>query len=163
MKYLGREPMKNEAEAVEFINKINTSIQSNESILWGICLLSNPETIIGTICLWNIIPEHYRSQTGYVLHPDYWGKGYMNEALGAMLEFGFTKLDLHSIEAQLTPNNTASLNVLERAGFTREGYFREDFFFRGEFFDTLSYSILKQDWESQQKSKTNNGKGSFAG
>ena len=143
MRYIGREPTKTIAGAEEFINKINKNIDENDAILWGITLLNDPSTIIGTICFWNIKKEHYRSEIGYVLHPDHWGKGIMKEAINSVVEFGFSVLGLHSVEAQLNPENLASSYVLERTGFIKEGYLREDFYFNGKFSDTAIYSRLK--------------------
>src|SRR5215212_9501465 len=83
LRYLGREPATSIKEAEEFIEKINKSIDENESILWGIALFREPAIIIGTICLWNFKKEHYRAEIGYLLHPAHWGKGIMKEAINA--------------------------------------------------------------------------------
>jgi len=77
-----------------------------------------------------------------MLDPDFWGKGIMKEALLAAIDFGFNQMNLHSIEAHINPDNTASGMLLEKVGFVREAYFKEDFFFRGEFIDTAIYSLL---------------------
>jgi len=143
LRYLGKEPAKTIEEAEEFIRKINKNIDENESILWGITLLSDPEVIIGTICLWNFQKEHYRVEIGYILHPDHWGKGIMKEAIKAVVDFGFNSLGLHSMEALLSPENIASSAVLESNGFVKEGHLKESFYFNGQFSDTAIYSRLK--------------------
>lgn len=143
LRFLGREPAKSVAEAEEFIGKINKNIDENESILWGITLLSDPATIIGTICLWNFQKENFRGEIGYVLHPAHWRKGIMKEAINCVVDYGFTILKVHSIGALLSSNNTASSAVLESTGFVKEGHLRENYYFRGEFTDTLIYSRLK--------------------
>lgn len=143
LRYIGREPTKTIAEAEEFINKINKAVDENESILWGIAFLNEPSTIIGTICIWNFQTEHYRGEIGYILHPDHWRKGLMKEAINAVVDYGFSILGLHSIEAQLNPENKGSSAVLESTGFTKEGHLKENFYFNGEFRDTAIYSKLK--------------------
>src|SRR5215204_1336893 len=143
LRYIGREPTKTIAEAEEFINKINKVIDENESILWGITFLNEPSTIIGTICLWNFKKEHYRGEVGYILHPDHWRKGIMKEAINAIVDYGFTVLGLHSIEALLNPENIASSSVLESTGFIKEGHLKESFYFKGNFKDEAIYSRLK--------------------
>lgn len=143
LRFLGREPAKSVTEAEEFIGKINKGIEENESILWGIAFVNKPETLIGTICLWNLQKENYRGEIGYILHPEHWRKGIMKEAIDCVVDYGFTILKLHSIEAQLSSGNLASAAVLEKTGFTREGHLRENHYFRGEFSDTLIYSRLK--------------------
>ena len=143
LRYLGREPTASITEAEEFIGKINKGIDENEAILWGITFLDNPSVVIGTICLWNIQKENLRGEIGYVLHPDFWGKGIMTEAINCVNEYGFNVLDLHSIEGVITPANIASAVVLERTGYVKEGHLKESFYFRGEFSDRIIYSRLK--------------------
>lgn len=144
MKYIDREKPESEEEALNFIRKINTSIENNECVLWAIALEEEPDTLIGTIGFWRIIHQHYRAEIGYMLHPDLWGKGIMKEALLAAADFGFKTMKLHSIEAHINPENTASGLLLEKAGFVREAYFKEDYYFRGKFLDTAIYSLLEK-------------------
>jgi len=143
LRYIGREPTKTITEAEEFINKINKSVDVNESILWGISFLNDPSLIIGTICFWNIQKEHYRAEIGYILHPDHWRKGIMKEAINAVVDYGFSILGLHSIEALLNHENIGSSSVLESTGFIKEGHIKENFYFNGKFSDTAIYSKLK--------------------
>ena len=143
LRYLGREPTATITEAEEFIGKINKGIDENEAILWGIALLENPSVVIGTICLWNIQKENLRAEIGYMLHPDFWGKGIMTEAINCVNDYGFTVLELHSLEGVTTPANIASAVVLEKAGYVKEGHLKECFYFRGKFSDRIIYSKLK--------------------
>jgi len=142
LRYLGREPAKSVKEVEEFISNVNKSADENENILWGIALLNEPSKIIGTICLWNFKEENYRSEIGYILHPGHWGKGIMKEAINCVVDYGFNKLKLHSIEALLSPENVASSSVLEKTGFVKEGHLKEYFYFKGKFSDTAIYSRL---------------------
>ena len=75
-------------------------------------------------------------------------KGVMTEALGAMLDFGFTRMGLHSVEAQIHPANSGSRRVLEKLGFVQEGYFRENFLdpVEARFTDTAVFSLLSATW-----------------
>jgi|SRR5215203_1425422 len=143
LRYIGREPAKTIIEAEEFINKINKAADENESILWGIAFLNEPSAVIGTICFWNLKPEHYRGEIGYMLHPDHWRKGIMKEAINAVVNYGFMVLGLHSIEALLDPANIASSSVLESTGFIKEGHLKESLYFNGAFKDEAIYSRLK--------------------
>ncbi|HEX2683078.1 MAG TPA: GNAT family protein, partial [Ferruginibacter sp.] len=125
-----------------FIEKINTSVDKHESILWAISLAEDPANMIGTICFWNIQPDNYRAEIGYMLHPKHWNKGLMKEAVKAVVDHGFNIIKLHSIEGHINPVNLVSGIVLEKCGFTREAYFRENFYFRGKFFDSAVYCRL---------------------
>ena len=142
MKYIDREKPKSMDEALAFIKLVNANIDKNEAIMWAIALQDNPDKLIGNICFWRIINAHYRSEIGYMLHPHFWNKGIMKEALLAVTDYGFNKMKLHSIEAHINPGNAASGAVLEKIGFIREAYFKEDYFFRGEFIDSAIYSLL---------------------
>ena len=143
LRYLGKEPAKTIAEAEEFISKINKAADENDSILWGITFLNDASTIIGTICLWNFKKENYRSEIGYILHPDHWRKGIMKEAINIVVDYGFS-IGLHSIEALLSPENIASSSVLESTGFVKEAHLKESFYFNGKFTDSAIYSRLNK-------------------
>ena len=66
----------------------------------------------------------------------------MRAALAAILTIGFERMGLHSVEANVDPANRASLRLLGRLGFLQEGYFRENFFFDGRFYHTVTFSLL---------------------
>jgi ribosomal-protein-alanine N-acetyltransferase len=142
IRYLNKVPAKNLQEAKDFIKDIHEYIRDNESILWGIALKDSPAKIIGTICLWQFQKEHYRAEIGYVLHPEQWRKGIMKEAILKVIDYAFNTLQLHSLAGMIDPANAASAAILESTGFTREGYFKEDFYFKGKFYDTAVYSRL---------------------
>lgn len=122
---------------------ISESICAGETIMWGITLKNNPGKLIGNICFWNIQKEHYRAEIGCTQHPSFWRQGFMKEAINKITGYGFTNMQLHSIEALLSADNTASAAVLEATGFVKEGYLEENFYFRGNFSDTIIYSRLQ--------------------
>lgn len=144
LQYLGRPPARDLDEVSRFLEQIDANIRDGEGILWGIVLKDAPAKLVGTICYWNMQKAHYRSEMGYLLDPQHWKKGYMREAMLKVLEYGRNTLQLHSVEARLTPQNTASSAVLEATGFVKEAHFREDFFYNGRFEDTLVYSKIIQ-------------------
>jgi RimJ/RimL family protein N-acetyltransferase len=73
----------------------------------------------------------------------------MQEALGALLDFGFGELDLNRIEADIDPRNGASARTLERLGFKKEGYLRERWIVGEEVSDTAIYGLLRREWRGQ--------------
>ena len=144
LEYLDREPATTLEEAELWIQKINTLEKNNEAVTWAITL--KPDNILaGTICFWNITKEHYRAEIGYALHPDHQGKGIMQEAMTNVLEYGFKIMKLHSVEANVNPNNSSSIKLLERNNFSREAYFKENYFFDGKFYDSAIYSLLRPE------------------
>lgn len=106
-------------DALAFINKRNKCIAENESIFWGIQFKDQP-MLIGTICLWNISKETGKGEIGYVLHPDFQGRGIMQEAVKRVIEYVFGELKLKSIEADVHPENIKSIQLLKRNGFIFE-------------------------------------------
>ncbi len=141
LKFIDREPAKSVVEAIEFINMVNKILETNEGITWAIVQKGSPK-IIGNICFWNVQKDNCRAELGYVLHPDWQGMGIMTEAVQSVLKYGFSVMKLHSIEAHVHPANCSSVRVLERNGFVREAYFRENYYFRGQFLDSAVYSLL---------------------
>lgn len=83
---------------------------------------------------------------GYVLHRDFWGKGYTTEAARALLHYGFDALKLHRIIATCDPANAASRRVLEKLGMRHEGTFVKDSLMKGEWRNSLLYAILEEEW-----------------
>ena len=141
--FLGKEPATSLKEAEDFIELINNNTRNNEAILWGIVLKEDPLKVIGTICFWRLDNHNYRAEIGYALLPAWWRKGIMKEAILKVLEYGYTTMGLHSVEARISAGNIPSSAILEATGFIKEAYFREDFFFRGNFSDTIVYSRLQ--------------------
>ncbi len=150
LKFLDVAPAKTKKVAFEFIKKVQDAIKNSDGITWGITLKNKPE-LIGTIGFWRTIKEHYRAEIGYILHPDFWGKGIMQEAITAVIKYGFEEMNLHSIEANVNPDNAASIKLLEKNGFIKEAYFKENYYFDGKFLDTTIYSLIISDYEKRKR------------
>lgn len=99
---------------------------------------------------WN--KTHKRAEVFYNLRNDSdKRKRLMTEALVEVLDFGFNKLELHRVEALVASWNTASVKLLDRYGFTKEGTMREDYIVNGKNEDSDCYSLLKWEWEQTHK------------
>ena len=105
---------------------------------------TQPEQIIGSICYDNIRFGSFQSCTvGYKLDKEFQGKGYMQEALTYSLkEIIFGKYGLHRVEALVVPENTASVHVLERLGFEREGISHDFARLEGVWRDHVRYALV---------------------
>ena len=141
MKYIHRPIAKTIADAAAVIDMINEKVNSNESINWAITLTGS-DRLIGFIGYVRMAKENYRAEIGYLLHADFQGTGVMQEAVECIIAYGFKTLGLHSIEAVVSPENIASVKLLERNKFVREAYFKENEFYNGTFNDTAIYSLL---------------------
>ncbi len=88
------------------------------------------------------------SQTGtlgYWMGASHAGKGRMTRAVAAIVDFGFAKARLHRVEAACIPDNAPSIQVLERNGFTREGYARGYLKIDGAWRDHVLFGRLETD------------------
>ncbi len=141
MRYIPKPLNSRIEESLEMIRDFHEAAAKGDSILWGITVKGSRK-VHGYIGFWRILKEHHRAEIGYALHYDLWGQGLMSEAVAATLKHGFRVIGLHSVEASVTPENTASIHVLERNGFTKEGYFKENFRSRGMFMDSVVYSLI---------------------
>ncbi len=141
MKYIDRPLAKTVDDALALITLITDLQQKNEGITWGIFLIDG-SPLMGTIGFWRIQKENYRAEIGYLLHPSLQGKGFMQEAISTVLQYGFKSMKLHSVEANVKPGNKSSEKLLLRNGFVQEGYFKENYYFNGVFWDSAVYSLL---------------------
>ena len=82
---------------------------------------------------------------GYWIGQCYAGNGYMTEAARIVISFAFHQLGLHRLEAVCLPNNQASQGLLERLGFSREGYARAYLRINGAWRDHVVYALLRED------------------
>lgn len=144
MKYIPRPLLKTEEEAIAHITAIDEKIDSNEGINWAITQKGSPK-LIGIIGHYKLKPEHFRSEIGYMLLPEYQGKGIISEAIKEVVNYGFEVMKLHSIEAIIDPENISSEKVLKKNGFVKEAHFKENEYYEGRFLDTAIYSILNEN------------------
>ena len=79
----------------------------------------------------------------------------MQEALARVLRFGFEELDLHRIEAKYITENERSRHVMEKAGMTFEGIFRESMLVKGAYVNVGICSILRSEWKKMQEELKN--------
>jgi ribosomal-protein-alanine N-acetyltransferase len=143
MKYIPRPLVKTIEDALEHIAMMDAKIENNEGINWAITQKDNPK-LIGVIGHYRIKPEHYRAEIGYMLLPEFSGKGIISEAVKEVVKYGFKGMQLHSIEAVIDPENNASAKVLEKNGFVKEAHLKENEFFEGRFLDSVIYSLLNK-------------------
>jgi len=148
MQFLDRPRAKSIADAENLIRLIDHDIENNIGITWGVSL-TGTSRLIGTMGFWNITKAHFRAEIGYLLHPDFQGKGLMIESAKKTINFGFREMGLHSIEANINPNNLRSAKMLENCGFVKEAHFRENYYYDGKFLDSVIYSLINNPLKHQ--------------
>lgn len=146
IKYIPRPEAQNLQYAMDHIQQVNEGIKKNKSINWALTLRGD-DKLIGLIGFVRIQPNNFRAEVGYVLHTDYRGKGFMSEALRAVLSYGFGSLNFNSTIAVIDPSNVSSEKLLLRQGFCKEAHLKENVYFDGRFLDTVIYSLLKINYK----------------
>lgn len=143
MKYIPRTRAKTIEDALDHIKVVDKGIEENNFINWGISFKDDPK-LLGMICLIRMQPENYRTETGYILHPDYHRKGIISEAFARVIDYAFNVLKFHSLEAVIDPDNTASEQLLIKHSFVKEAHFKQNCFYEGKFLDSVIYSLINQ-------------------
>jgi RimJ/RimL family protein N-acetyltransferase len=145
MRYWSSEPQRDVAESRTLLAKIRAGFRAHEFLQWGVARRSD-DTVIGTCTLFRLDARNRRAEVGYALGRSSWGQGLATEAVRAVVDFAFGKLQLIRLEADVDPRNERSLRMLERLGFSREGHLRSRYIVAGEIQDTVFLGLLRHEW-----------------
>lgn len=107
-------------------------------------VLDSNERKIGVIFLRNVNLAHRAAEVGYMLTRESWGKGFASTIVRMAVRHGFGNMGLCRIEAYVSTGNVASLRVLEKCGFVKEGRRRADAFKNGVFEDSYLLSCINE-------------------
>ena len=149
MKYYGMEPFQSLEDVLEEVAWYKSIRMKQTGIRWGITLKENGK-VLGSCGFLNWDKRHYRTEIGYELHKNYWGKGLASEALRAVVQYGFEHMRLERIQALIEPPNLSSLSLLEKHGFLCEGLLRSYEFTCGKMDDLYMYSLIKKDFNERR-------------
>ncbi|MGP4111078.1 GNAT family N-acetyltransferase [Streptomyces sp. 4N509B] len=105
--------------------------------------------LIGDFNLEWLSAELGRAEIGFVLHPDYAGRGYATEAGREVLRIGFEEYGFHRVIGLCNGNNTPSMRLMERLGMRREGFFVQGEMLKGERADLALYAMLADEWRAR--------------
>jgi ribosomal-protein-alanine N-acetyltransferase len=115
---------------------------------------SQDDKIAGSINLSQIFRGNFKNAyLGYYLAEEFSRKGYMTEAVRLILRFAFRHLKLHRLEANVQPGNAASIAVLQKTGFTKEGFSQKYLKIGGRWRDHERWAIIAENY----KLSRNNG------
>ncbi|MFC5631284.1 MULTISPECIES: GNAT family N-acetyltransferase [Streptococcus] len=134
------------ADTEEFLTERVKDYSSGEVFRWAITLHDNPTVVIGDISVVSIRTNVNEAEIGYILSKQYWNQGVMTEALAAVIDFLFDQADFDRIVAGFLAENIASGRVIEKAGMSYEGTFRQAMKVKGKIYDYICYGLLKSDW-----------------
>ena len=105
-------------------------------------------TLVGAVGL-GITPQHALAELGYWIGVPYWNRGYASEASRVLLDFGFSQLALHRIQARHFLRNPASGRVMQKIGMTYEGTLRGAARKWDRFEDLALYAVLAPEWRQR--------------
>ena len=118
--------------------------QRNDQAYAYFLFRSGDQVLVGGLTLANLRRGVAQAGSlGYWIGAPYARRGYMTAAVAALIPYAFTTLRLHRLEAACIPTNAASISLLEKTGFEREGYAREYLCINGQWQDHLLYARLK--------------------
>lgn len=137
-------PLRALDEARDLIDRLARDHRDTGALRWGLTL-AGENRVVGLLGYNEIVPEHRRASVGYDLARRLWGRGLASEAMGAVLDHGFDVLALNRIEAHTEAANSASIRMLRRLGFWREGTFHDRFFDNGSYHDVALFVLLARD------------------
>ena len=144
MKYWCSPPVSTIDDARQVLREDMESDAQGNSLCWTLCLRGSGE-MIGKCILFNFSHANHRAEIGFILNRRYWRRGLTYEALVAIIAFAFDTLGLHRIEADVDPQNKASLGILGKLGFQREGLFRDRWFLHGQWVDSVMLGLVNWD------------------
>ena len=140
-------PEKLQKEKEKFKKGITTY---NKSMLLVQLLDKKNNKVIGGCGYHTWYLDHARAEIGYALTDDNFKRmGLMSEALQPVLDYGFDKMQLHRVEAFISPTNNASIQLVKKFGFVKEGVMRQHYQKEGQFENSEIYSLLKEEHQKK--------------
>ena len=107
---------------------------------------ASDDELLGDCALHLYAHEPRTAEIGITLAPRWQGHGYATEALRALLGWCFEALHLHRVVALVDVRNLPSVALMERVGLRREGHFRQNGWYKGEWCDEYQYAVLASEW-----------------
>jgi ribosomal-protein-alanine N-acetyltransferase len=148
-RYHNLETMLSVERAKKVVAARSSLFENGIGIRWGIALKDRPDIIIGSCGYYHLNRAFRSAEMGYDLHPAFWRQGFMTEALTAAIDHGFSDryfFRLNRVEALTYLQHEASVGLLKKLGFQEEGIRREYGYWKGQFHDLRSFSLLRRDW-----------------
>lgn len=142
-RYLLWSPHPNESYTKQYLSYIQSRYALGDFYDWAI-IDQESRRMIGTCGFARIDTANASAELGYVLNPDFAGRGYATEAAKRVMEFGFSELGLHRIEARFMVGNAPSQRVMEKLGMSFEGYHKDAIYVKGEY-KTIGYCAITEE------------------
>jgi [ribosomal protein S5]-alanine N-acetyltransferase len=147
-KFMSWAAHKDRAETLGFVRGQIAKVAQNDGVGWAI---EHEGKVVGCIAFDDIEWEMRalrvdRTELGYWIAPEVWGKGLMTEAATAVVRCGFETIGLHKITTQCFVTNPASRRVIEKVGFRFVGRAEDDIWRDGKWTTHLLYELTSPEW-----------------
>lgn len=120
----------------------------NRSLVTFQLIERKSNTLMGACGFHNWFPDHRRAEIGYQIDKDECKQqGFMKEAIAFVLQYGFEVMELHRVEALVSPNNIPSLKLVKHFGFQEEGLLKQHYFMNDKFEDSIIFALLRKNYQ----------------
>ena len=140
-RFIARADMSDAGDALALAEKTRQAYEQGSGIGWA-GVLTDEGAIIGTCGFNRIDYPNLRAEIGGELSVEYWGRHLALEAVAAIVQFGLETMNLHAIEAKLSPGNRGAIALLSHLGFVKEAHFKDYIYFNGGFSDMVVYTLI---------------------
>jgi ribosomal-protein-alanine N-acetyltransferase len=143
MRYWNFPPCRSEDESERWVTILAKNTSPYSFLAWAVAD-KRSDQCIGMINYHHREAHNRRLEIGYILAPAKQGRGLMTEAVTALLDYCFEKLQVHRVQALIHPDNTASIRLAERVGFRCEGGPLHDYWRVGDgYASVMMYGLVK--------------------
>ena len=150
-RYILASAPRNKAEAKEEIIYCRNLFTYKRGLYWSLIDRKNKK-MIGAIGIY-MNNQHHRAEICYDLHKEYWRKGITSKAIIAVMQYLFDDGEIHRVEALTVKENTASINLLKKLGFTLEGSIRNYRYYDQKSHDVEMLGITPDEFYQQPYAK----------
>jgi ribosomal-protein-alanine N-acetyltransferase len=135
-----------EASAEEMAERFRGIFDGEKGAQFGV-RRNEDDVLVGRVTYFDLNPRNRSAEIGYLIAPEFRGKGYAGEALSLLLHYLFGELHLNKVTAQTAEFNKESVKLLRKLGFKQDGRLREHHVLDRTFHDDLVFSILSGEFE----------------
>jgi RimJ/RimL family protein N-acetyltransferase len=126
--------------------RILETVKAEDRLVYQLAVCLPSGELIGTRGVRIEDRENRQASFGCAIAREYWGNGYAFEAADRLIDFGFSPLPVHRIYAETISENKSARCLAERLGMRLESEFLHQRFFRGRWWNTVIYAILREEW-----------------
>jgi ribosomal-protein-alanine N-acetyltransferase len=132
-------------QSQRYIESVIAEYDSPYSYTWAI-EIKEFQKFIGIVRIFDVSYGNKRGEISYILNPVFQGKGLIVEAIAAVIDFCFTKIELNRIQAKCTPDNYSSERVMQKLGMKYEGTLKEFWINKGILTDAKIYALTAHNY-----------------